>query len=92
LIVARATLIEFDEPSDLQSTSCTPASSRMIRAAPPAMTPVPAAAGFISTRPAELTPMIGCVIVEPASGTSKRFFFASSVPFWIASGTSFALP
>ncbi len=32
------------------------------------------------------------VIVEPASGTSKRFFFASSVPFWIANGTSFALP
>jgi hypothetical protein len=32
------------------------------------------------------------VMVLPARGTSKRFFFASSVPFWMASGTSFALP
>jgi hypothetical protein len=32
------------------------------------------------------------VIVEPASATSKRFFFASSVPFWMARGTSLAFP
>ena len=69
-----------------------PASSRMMRAAPPAMTPVPGAAGFIRTRPAPVTPMIGWVIVEPASGTSNRLRLASSVPFWIASGTSLALP
>ena len=49
-MVARATLIAFDEPSDLHSTSWTPAASRMARAAPPAMTPVPGAAGFSSTR------------------------------------------
>ncbi len=36
----------LDEPSDLHSTSWMPASSRMARAAPPAMTPVPGAAGF----------------------------------------------
>ena len=46
LIVARDTLIAFDEPSDFASTSCTPAASRIARAAPPAMTPVPGAAGF----------------------------------------------
>src|SRR3954452_22631256 len=91
-MVALATLMAFDDPSDLHSTSCTPASSRMMRAAPPAITPVPAAAGFIRTRPAPVTPMMGWVIVLPARGTSNRFFLASSVPFWIASGTSFALP
>ncbi len=36
---------------------------------------------FISTRPAELMPMISWVMVLPANGTSNRFFFASSVPF-----------
>ena len=51
-MVARATLMWLAEPSDLQSTSWMPASSRMMRAAPPAMTPVPGAAGFSSTRPA----------------------------------------
>ena len=40
-IVARATLIAFDEPSDLASTSWMPAASRIARAAPPAITPVP---------------------------------------------------
>src|SRR4051812_34656929 len=62
-IVALATLMAFEDPSDLHKTSCTPASSRMMRAAPPAMTPVPAAAGFISTRPAPVTPMIGYPII-----------------------------
>ena len=90
--MARDTLIAFDEPSDFASTSCTPAASRIARAAPPAMTPVPGAAGFSSTRAASCSPMIVCVIVEPASGTAKRFFRASSMPFWIAAGTSFALP
>ena len=82
----------FDEPSDLASTSWMPASSRMARAAPPAITPVPGAAGFSSTRPAPCSPMTGWVMVLPASATEKRFFLASSVPFWIARGTSLALP
>ena len=63
-----------------------PAASRIARAAPPAMTPVPGAAGFSSTRAASCSPMIWWVIVEPASGTAKRFFRASSMPFWIAAG------
>src|ERR687897_69767 len=91
-MVARATLMWLAEPSDLQSTSWTPASSRMMRAAPPAITPVPGAAGFIRTRPPPVSPVTGWVIVEPASGTSNRLRLASSVPFWMASGTSLALP
>src|SRR5256885_785689 len=36
LMTERATLMGFDEPSDLASTSWTPAASRMARPAPPA--------------------------------------------------------
>ena len=88
----RATLMGLDDPSDLASTSWTPAASRMARPAPPAMTPVPGAAGLSSTRPAPCSPMIWWVMVEPASGTGMRFFLASSMPFWMAAGTSLALP
>ena len=91
-MVARDTLIAFDDPSDFARTSPMPAASRIARAAPPAMTPVPGAAGLSRTRAASCSPMIVWVIVEPASGTAKVFFFASSMPFWIAAGTSFALP
>jgi hypothetical protein len=56
------------------------------------MTPVPGAAGFSITRPAPVSPMIGWVMVPPARATVKRFFLASSVPFWMARGTSLALP
>jgi len=45
-----------------------------------------------STRDAECTPMFSCVIVEPCIGTLKRFLRARSTPFWIATGTSLALP
>src|SRR4030081_3158416 len=31
-------------------------------------------------------------MVDPCLGTRKRFFFAFSTPFWIATGTSLALP
>ena len=57
-----------------------------------AMTPVPGEAGLSSTRPEPKMPVVWCVIVEPCLGTRKRFFFACSTPFWIASGTSLALP
>ena len=36
--------------------------------------------------------MISWVIVEPCIGTLKRSFRARSTPFWIATGTSLALP
>ena len=69
-----------------------PASSSTARTPPPAMTPVPGEAGLSSTRPEPKTPVVWWVIVEPCLGTRKRFFFARSTPFWIASGTSLALP
>ncbi len=70
----------------------TPADSRTARTAPPAMTPVPSEAGFSMTRPAPKCPMIGCGIVVPLSGTEIIFFLAISIPFLMATGTSFALP
>src|SRR6516162_9484193 len=90
--VAWATLILLEEPSDLHSTSLMPAISRMARAAPPAMTPVPGAAGLSRTRPAPASPMISWGIVVPASGTENRFFLASSTALVVASGVSLALP
>ena len=66
--------------------------SRMARAAPPAMTPVPGAAGLSRTRPAPASPSTGWVMVEPARGTVKRFFLASSMPFCTARPASLALP
>ena len=69
-----------------------PADSTTARTAPPAMMPVPSGAGFSSTLPAPKLPTIGCGIVVPCSGTRIRFFFAASMPFLIADGTSFALP
>src|SRR5437773_3968960 len=69
-----------------------PAASTTARTAPPAMMPVPSGAGFSSTEPAPNLPTIRCGIVVPFSGTRIRFFFAASMPFLIAEGTSYALP
>src|SRR3954453_15411958 len=90
--VARTTLCGFAEPSDLVRMFAIPAASTTARTAPPAMMPVPSGAGFSSTLPAPKLPTIGCGIVVPCSGTRIRFFFAASMPFLIAEGTSFALP
>jgi len=49
-------------------------------------------AGLSRTLPAPMTPVTGWVMVDPARGTFSRFLRASSVPFWIARGTSLALP
>jgi hypothetical protein len=46
----------------------TPAHSSTARTAPPAITPAPGAAGFMSTRPAPWWPTTSCVSVPPASG------------------------
>ena len=35
---------------------------------------------------------MACGIVVPCIGTRMRFFFAASIPFLMADGTSFALP
>src|SRR3954463_15103239 len=69
-----------------------PQASTTARTAPPAMIPVPSGAGLSSTAPAPKVPTIRCGMVLPAVGTRIRFFFAASMPFLIADGTSFALP
>ena len=91
-IVALTRLIGFWLPSDFERTSWIPASSSTARTPPPAITPVPGEAGLSSTRDAECTPITSWVIVEPCIGTLKRLLRARSTPFWIATGTSLALP
>src|SRR5699024_451951 len=69
-----------------------PASSSTARTGPPEITPVPSAAGFINTLPEPKRPLISCGIVVPTIGTSTRPFFALSIAFLIASGSSSAFP
>src|SRR3954454_19579538 len=90
--VALTRLIGFCEPRLLERMSWMPASSSTARTPPPAMTPVPGDAGLRNTRPDPNTPVVWCVIVWPCLGTRKRFFLARSTPFWMATGTSLALP
>src|SRR6185436_5426072 len=90
--VAWTMLIWFEEPSDLLSTSWMPAHSSTARTGPPAITPVPGAAGRSRTTPAAFSPCTGCGIVPWLRGTLKKFFLASSTPLAIAAGTSLALP
>ena len=85
-------LIGFVVPRLFASTLRTPPSSSTARTPPPAMTPVPSEAGRSSTLAASNLPSTSCVIVVPCFGMVKRFFFASSTAFVIASGTSRALP
>src|SRR5215813_1112148 len=91
-MVARTTLCGLADPSDFVRMFVIPADSTTARTAPPAMMPVPSGAGFSNTLPAPKLPTTACGIVVPASGTRTRFFFAASIPFLIADGTSFALP
>src|SRR5436190_3714344 len=90
--VARTTLCGFVEPRTFVRTSRTPAARITARTAPPAITPVPCEAGFISTRPEPNRPINSWGRVFSISGTRIRFFFAASTPFLIARGTSRALP
>ena len=85
-------LIAFEEPSDLDRMSLMPAHSTSARTAPPAITPVPGAAGSRSTMPAPSRPVTWCGIVVPIIGTSNILRLASSTPLAIAAGTSLALP
>src|SRR5579871_6541228 len=62
------------------------------RTGPPAITPVPSGAGFSRTRPLPNSPSTTCWMVVVRTFTLRRFFFAASMPFLIAAGTSFALP
>ena len=58
-------LIGVFEPSDFVKISPTPANSNTARTGPPAITPVPSAAGFNKTLPAPKRPIISCGIVVP---------------------------
>src|SRR5262245_14525214 len=91
-MVALSTLCGLFVPSVLVRTSCTPAASRTGRTAPPAITPVPWAAGRRYTRAAPKRPVISHGIVVSRSGTRTRSFLACSTDFRMASGTSRALP
>src|SRR4029450_3768035 len=90
--VAWTMLIGLEDPSDLERTSETPAASSTARTGPPAMTPGPGEAGLSRTRPAPSAPRTSCGMVVPIIGTGKKFFLAVSTPFWMAEGTSLALP
>src|SRR5882757_7486101 len=90
--VACTTLMELDEPSDLLRMSWIPAHSSTARAEPPAITPVPGAAGRSMTTPAAFSPWTGCGMVPWILGTLKNDFLASSTPLAIAAGTSLAFP
>src|SRR6266852_3017064 len=91
-IVARTMLCGFVEPRLFVSMSRMPAHSSTARTGPPAITPVPDAAGLSSTRPAPCFPMISCGIVPPVSGTSDMRRRAASTALRTASLTSLALP
>src|SRR4051795_7313068 len=58
-MVAWTMLIGLEDPRLLDSTSWMPAHSRTARTGPPAMTPVPAAAGRSSTTPGAASPCPG---------------------------------
>src|SRR6188508_3875960 len=92
LKVAFTTLCGLEDPFDFANTLCTPALSNTARIAPPAITPVPGEAGFNNTNPPPNFPIDSCGTVPLIIGTFTRCFLASSIPFVIASVTSFALP
>src|SRR6266540_3717926 len=68
-MVAWTMLIALPEPRDLDGMSLMPAASTTARTGPPAMTPVPGAAGLSSTTPAPSWPITACGIVVFMRGT-----------------------
>lgn len=70
------------EPSDLDKISWIPANSRTARTAPPAITPVPGAAGLNTTLAAPATPYDSCAIVLlSVKGTLIKFLLAAWIAF-----------
>src|SRR5581483_1604141 len=91
--VALATFTGLALPRDLVRMSLIPAASTTARTDPPAITPVPRAAGFNMTEAAPKRETVSWGIVDPSFiGTRIRLFFAFSTPLRIESGTSFAFP
>ena len=79
-MVALATLIWLEVPSDFVKISLMPAASRTARTLPPAMTPVPGMAGLSRTVAAPKLTVISWGMVLPLSGTLTRFFLACARP------------
>ncbi len=90
--VALTTLWGLEEPWDFDKTSCTPTASRTVLTAPPAITPVPGAAGMIFTLAPPNLPFCWWGKVPLTIGILTKFFFASSTAFAIALETSFDFP
>ena len=81
------------EPSDLDKISFTPASSSTALTGPPALTPIPLAAGLSITLLAPLTPIASWeIVLLSTNDTVITFLVAAETAFLIASGTSLALP
>src|SRR5690606_27880657 len=92
LTVARTRLIGLREPTALASTSFTPTASSTARMAPPAITPVPSDAGCMKTRAAPWPAFTVWYSVPPFRCTAVMLRRACSIDFWMATGTSRALP
>src|SRR5579883_373884 len=90
--VAITTLIGLFVPRHLVRMSWMPASSSTARMEPPAITPVPGAAGLSSTVAAPTSCRTSCGIVFSTMATVMRLLRACSTALRIASGTSPALP
>src|SRR5579864_6248595 len=90
--VARTMLYGLLEPRLLATMSVTPITSKTARIGPPAMMPVPAGAGAISTLAAPCSPRTLWWIEPFFSATLTMLRRAASIAFWTATGTSRALP
>src|SRR5699024_258143 len=90
--VADTTLMGLLERIDLARMSLMPAASMTARTGPPAIMPVPGAAGLSSTAPAPYLPTISWGMVVPLVAILCIFFLAAASPLRMASGTSPALP
>src|SRR5690606_5506903 len=90
--VAFTTLCGLEDPCDFDNTSCTPTASNTARTAPPAITPVPGAAGIRLTRAPPYFPFCSCGSVTLLRGIRTKFFLASSIAFAIALATSLDFP
>ena len=91
--VARTALFAFRVPTHFVKMSLTPTDSRTARTAPPAITPVPGAAGRMITFAAPKVPTTSWGMVRPSiSLTLRNDFLALRLALPIASGTSPAFP
>src|SRR6056297_3592853 len=91
-MVALTTLMGLLVPIHLARTLCTPTTSNTARMAPPAMMPVPSEAGCMYTLAAPCSPMVAYWSVFCLRATAFMFLRAASMAFWMAMGTSRALP